>query len=103
MVFDATPLYAHNEYELGPWWPARHTMRDYIDDYRKHHKPSEPSEDFESRVALYALRFDLHSSSLYPGNLRFRNLVKDTMRELLQRFPLGYEGYLMERGLMPRN
>ncbi|AEO68575.1 uncharacterized protein THITE_2118142 [Thermothielavioides terrestris NRRL 8126] len=58
MIFDATPLYAHNEYELGPWWATRHKMtREYIAGYKAipgcH--PSEPKEDFESRGALYAL------------------------------------------------
>ncbi|KAK4032546.1 hypothetical protein C8A01DRAFT_20379 [Parachaetomium inaequale] len=98
LVFDATPLYAHNEYELGPWWPTRHRMgRDYIEEYQTIHGASKPSRDFESRVKLYAIRFDLHASSLYPGNLLWRNLVKDAIRDLLNRYPLGYEGYLMEQ------
>ncbi|KAK3306823.1 Fructosamine kinase-domain-containing protein [Chaetomium strumarium] len=75
MFYDSTPLYAHNEYELGPWWPRRHRMsRGYIQEYRKYLKPSQPIQDFDDRVALYALRFDLHASSLYPGNLRHRHL-----------------------------
>ncbi|KAI0804356.1 Fructosamine kinase-domain-containing protein [Xylaria sp. FL0064] len=36
--------------------------------YTKHCPISEPAEDFEDRVLLYSLRFNLHTSSLYPGN-----------------------------------
>ncbi|KAI1269034.1 hypothetical protein F5Y18DRAFT_439599 [Xylariaceae sp. FL1019] len=92
-IFDGVSFYAHNEYDLAPWWAPRHKMTDrYIAEYIKHFPVSEPREDFESRGLLYRLRFDLNSSSLYPGTLRRRGLIKDTMRELLQRFPRGDEG-----------
>ncbi|KAL2189944.1 hypothetical protein L209DRAFT_679532 [Thermothelomyces heterothallicus CBS 203.75] len=56
LVFDATPLYAHNEYELGPWWPVRHQMgRKYVEAYRRFYGASEPAQDFEDRVQLYAM------------------------------------------------
>jgi len=100
MIFDATVFYAHNEYEHGPWRAPRHKMtKAYLDEYIKHFQISEPAEDFDDRGALYLLRFDILSSSLYPGNLRFRILMKENMRNLLAKYPLGYEGYKMERGL----
>lgn len=100
MIFDALPLYAHNEYELAPWWCVRHKMKDdYINGYLKHFPRSEPADDFGDRGLAYALRFDMLSSSLYPGNLRFRNLCKDSMRRLIAKYPLGYEGYLKEKQL----
>ncbi|KAJ4300150.1 hypothetical protein N0V88_002819 [Collariella sp. IMI 366227] len=85
MFFDATPLWAHNESqladELAPWWLLRHEMTDaYIEEYKRHYDPAEPSEDFESRGALYALAIA-------------------TMEDLLSKFPLGYEGYASEKGL----
>ncbi|KAK4154987.1 Fructosamine/Ketosamine-3-kinase [Chaetomidium leptoderma] len=56
VIFDATPLYAHNEYELAPWWPTRHRMsREYIKEYTRHFSPSQPEEDFEDRVKLYSM------------------------------------------------
>ncbi|KAI1332862.1 Fructosamine/Ketosamine-3-kinase [Xylariaceae sp. FL0255] len=56
MIFDATPLYAHNEYELGPMWPVRHKMTmDYIKEYTKHYSVAEPVKDFFDRIALYCL------------------------------------------------
>ncbi|KAK6829586.1 fructosamine/ketosamine-3-kinase [Apiospora arundinis] len=98
IIFDATPLYAHNEYEMAPWWAPRHKMTGaYIAEYIKHYPVSEPAEDFKDRGALYGLRFDLHASSLYTGNLRHRYIVMDTMRDLLNKYPLGYEGYLKEK------
>jgi protein-ribulosamine 3-kinase len=48
--------------------------RAYIDEYIKHFQVSDPAEEFDDRGALYCLRFDMHSSSLYPGNLRFRGM-----------------------------
>lgn len=98
LIFDATPMYAHNEYDLAPWWAPRHKMTgSYIAEYIKHYPVSEPTEDFRERGLLYMLNFDLLSSSLYPGNPRHRNLAMNTMRHLLDAFPLGYEGYQKEK------
>lgn len=44
----------------------------FVDEYVKHMSISEPTEEFDDRGALYNLRFDIHASSLYPGNLTFR-------------------------------
>jgi hypothetical protein len=76
LIFDATPLYAHHECEypvsapstltlgltaqladeLGPWWPTRHRVaRDYVTAYRTLHDKNHSDQDFESRVALYAM------------------------------------------------
>ncbi|KAK8091674.1 fructosamine/ketosamine-3-kinase [Apiospora hydei] len=88
MIFDATPLYAHNEYELGPWLCPRHRFPPYIDEYTKHFPVSAPTEEFGDRIELYYLRFDAHSSSLYPGNLRFRSIAQETMRRLVEKYQL---------------
>ncbi|KAI0016136.1 Fructosamine kinase-domain-containing protein [Xylariomycetidae sp. FL0641] len=98
VVFDATSLWAHNEYELGPWQPRRHKMSgSYIKEYTRHFPISEPAEDFEDRVLLYSMRFNLHASSLYLGNTRFRNIVREDMRKLVDKYPDGYEGYAVEK------
>ncbi|KAK1765477.1 Fructosamine/Ketosamine-3-kinase [Phialemonium atrogriseum] len=56
MIFDATPLYAHNEYEMGPWWCSRHKMTDqYINEYIKHFQMTDPVEDFNDRGLIYNL------------------------------------------------
>ncbi|PGH07228.1 hypothetical protein AJ79_06332 [Helicocarpus griseus UAMH5409] len=83
IIFDACSSYAHHEYELAPWRPTRHKIG----------KP-------QSKVDREDLcrRFNLCSSALYPGNIHFRNIVKE-MRELVNKFPLGYEGYEQEQVL----
>lgn len=56
VIFDPTPMYAHNEYEMAPWWAPRHKMTsEYIAEYIKHKERSAPVEDFEDRGALYGL------------------------------------------------
>ncbi|KAK3935809.1 hypothetical protein QBC46DRAFT_461873 [Diplogelasinospora grovesii] len=100
VIFDPTTLYAHNEYEMAPWWLPRHKMTGaYISEYIKHFQVSEPAEDFKDRGALYGLRFDLHSSSLYPRFLMFRETAMETMRNLLMKYLHGYEGYRLEKGI----
>ncbi|RYP02988.1 hypothetical protein DL765_010637 [Monosporascus sp. GIB2] len=86
VVFDATTLWAHNELSGS-----------YITRYKQHFPPSEPAEDFDDRVLLYSLRFNLHASSLYLGNTRFRNIVREDMRKLVEKYPDGYDGWLLSR------
>ncbi|CAJ2513651.1 Uu.00g017700.m01.CDS01 [Anthostomella pinea] len=91
-IFDACSWYAHNEFEMAPWSPARQKMdKTYVDAYLKHFPKAEPEEDFDGRNALYALRFNLCSSGLYPGNLNYRNVVRMDMRELVDRYPESFE------------
>ncbi|KAK4223747.1 hypothetical protein QBC38DRAFT_512208 [Podospora fimiseda] len=101
VIFDATPLcivlgqlIRVSTDELGPWWCPRYKMTDeYIEEYIKHFPKSEPVEDFEDRGAFYNLRFDLHASSLYLGNLKHRQIAINTMKRPLDKYPLGYEWY----------
>ncbi|KAK8066273.1 Fructosamine kinase-domain-containing protein [Apiospora hydei] len=91
-IFDACSWYAHNEFEMAPWRPARQEMgKPYVDAYIQHFPPAEPTEDFDGRNTLYALRFNLCSSALYPGNLNYRNVVKSDLRELVKRYPETFE------------
>ncbi|KXG50319.1 Fructosamine/Ketosamine-3-kinase [Penicillium griseofulvum] len=85
LIFDACSSYAHHEltHEIGKL---------YVAEYLQHFPRSEPVADFDDRNALYCVRFNLCSSALYPGNLRFRRIVKQEMRDLVEKFPLRYEG-----------
>ena len=75
LVFDACCFYAHNEYELGTWRPTRYKLgRPYVNAYHKHLPISAPVEDHDDRNALYSIRFNLHASALYSGNIRFRTM-----------------------------
>ena len=75
LIFDACCFYAHNEYELGTWRPERYKIgKPYVKAYRKHMPIGAPVEDHDDRNALYAMRYNLHASALYKGNLQFRNM-----------------------------
>ncbi|KAK5330597.1 hypothetical protein LTR70_000427 [Exophiala xenobiotica] len=75
VIFDASGMYAHNEYELGAWNLPRHKIyRAYIQEYQRHFSASAPEEDVEDRLMLYRLRFNLTSSACYLDNMRFREL-----------------------------
>jgi hypothetical protein len=42
--------------ELGPWYCPRHRIGvQYIKEYLKHRRASEPEEDFDDRMLLYAM------------------------------------------------
>ncbi|CAF9917036.1 MAG: hypothetical protein HETSPECPRED_003080 [Heterodermia speciosa] len=94
LVFDACCFYAHNEYELGSWRPTRYKLgRPYVNAYHEHFPISAPVEDHDDRNALYSTRFNLHASAVYPGNIRFRNMIIDEMRRLVNKYPGGFEGW----------
>ncbi|KAI9785899.1 MAG: hypothetical protein M1839_008165 [Geoglossum umbratile] len=104
IIFDAAAIYAHNEYELAPWRPTRHKIgKLHMDAYHKHFPISAPKEDFDDRNTLYCIRFNMCCSAMYPGNLRFRNLVMEEMRALVEKFPEGYKGWAKQRALPPQD
>ncbi|KAK5125706.1 hypothetical protein LTR85_011980 [Meristemomyces frigidus] len=93
IIFDASGMYAHNEYELGAWNLPRHKIyRAYIQEYQRHFPPSAPEEDFEDRLMLYRYRFNLTSSGSYLDNMRFRALTIDDMKYLTTKYTDGYQG-----------
>ncbi|KAL9012660.1 MAG: hypothetical protein Q9173_002584 [Seirophora scorigena] len=99
VIYDATCIYAHNEMELAPMRPVRHRMgRQYVKAYFKYFPISPPEEDQDDRNALYCLRFDMVSSSLYPGNLRYRKICMEVMKNLTEKFAGGYEAWAKARG-----
>ncbi|KAJ1324156.1 protein-ribulosamine 3-kinase [Microdochium nivale] len=99
IIYDGASLYAHNELEMAAWRPIRHLIgRQYMQAYFDYFPISAPEEDQDDRNLLYYLRWDLKSSALFSGNLRYRNMAKETMRTLLDKFPDGYEGWARARG-----
>lgn len=92
IVFDACCFYAHNEYELGTWRPVRYKFgKPYIKAYHKHFPVSAPEEDHDDRNALYSIRYNMHASALYSGNTRFRTMIIDEIRRLVEKYTGGYE------------
>ncbi|KAH0536795.1 hypothetical protein FGG08_006363 [Glutinoglossum americanum] len=85
VIFDAAAFYAHNEYELGPWRPTRHKIgKLYVHAYHKYFPISVPEEDFDDRNALYCI-------------------VMEEMKDLVEKFPEGYEGWIKQRGVSPED
>ncbi|KAM3561520.1 hypothetical protein MY1884_002348 [Beauveria asiatica] len=68
VIFDAAAFYAHNEYELGSWRPARNLLNTvHLDVYKTLNPPCYPAAEFEDRIMLYEIRFNLHFCILLSG------------------------------------
>ncbi|KAH7393136.1 Fructosamine kinase-domain-containing protein [Cadophora sp. MPI-SDFR-AT-0126] len=99
IIFDASSCYGHSEFEIAAWTPPRHRLsRPYIREYLKYVQRSEPKEDFEDRLVLYRVRFDLTASAAYLNNMRLREGLIADMRHLVDKFPNGYEGPHKQKG-----
>ncbi|MBE3042022.1 hypothetical protein IMZ48_05455 [Candidatus Bathyarchaeota archaeon] len=45
---------------------------------------SEPAADFEGRNAVYAMKYHALLSAMYPGDLRFRETLKDELAGVMK-------------------
>ncbi|KAK4658280.1 hypothetical protein QC762_100390 [Podospora pseudocomata] len=87
IVYDPAAFWAHYEYELGNWRPARNQFtRLYFDEYHSHVPKAEPAEDYDSRNALYALRFDLHAAALFSTQEEYVQMAIDEIQRLVEKF-----------------
>ncbi|KAM0332422.1 hypothetical protein ACHAQA_002703 [Verticillium albo-atrum] len=69
VIFDASCMYAHNEFDLGIWRrDAVHFKQPYFEEYLARMPPSEPASQWDDRNRLYSLKFNLTHSSHYPGS-----------------------------------
>ncbi|KAK3376113.1 Fructosamine kinase-domain-containing protein [Lasiosphaeria ovina] len=86
-VFDPGSCYAHNEYEIGDWYAARHRLSkaEYVESYKRYFPPTEPKEEWDDRNLLYSLRFDLGAAIMIPG-CNLRQVVRRNMVILCQKF-----------------
>ncbi|KAI2615256.1 Fructosamine kinase-domain-containing protein [Hypoxylon sp. NC1633] len=92
VIFDAASFYAHNEYDLGVWrQPWNKINKAYRMEYHKHFPKSQPEEDCDDRNALYAVRVNVLDSILYKDDLGYRQMLISGMRELIDKFPGGFE------------
>ncbi|KAK8065604.1 hypothetical protein PG997_012351 [Apiospora hydei] len=71
--------------------PRYHMGRAYVKEYFKNILPSKPEEDFEDRFALYAMRYDLLHSALFPKEPRFRATAMAEMQRLVDKYPEGFQ------------
>ncbi|GKZ27942.1 hypothetical protein AbraCBS73388_007145 [Aspergillus brasiliensis] len=89
LIYDPASFYAHNEYELGNWRPERNGFTSFFDAYHSIIPKTAPTEDYDDRIALYAMRFDLQAAALFPHVTSFRDSVVDEMRRLVTKYPGG--------------
>jgi len=72
--------------ELAPWRLKRHKISGVcVTKYLKQLGASEPKENFDDRNALYCIRFNLLSSALYPGELKYCTITKEEMTEFVMK------------------
>ncbi|KAK7977290.1 Fructosamine kinase-domain-containing protein [Apiospora saccharicola] len=68
VIYDASAMYAHNEYELGMWRQNGFKIgSEHIEAYLQQYPPSEPAYHFDDRNRLYSIKFKLAHSSGWPG------------------------------------
>ncbi|KAL8821643.1 MAG: hypothetical protein Q9223_000335 [Gallowayella weberi] len=93
MLFDSSAFYGHNESDdLSPMYLLRNDWgRGCLEAYHRIIPKSEPLEDWETRIELYALREQFHDSVLFPDIPYFRECCIKTMKKLVEQFPNGYE------------
>ncbi|KAI1267770.1 Fructosamine kinase-domain-containing protein [Xylariaceae sp. FL1019] len=92
VLYDPCAFYAHCEFEFAPWRAARYrTTRDHVRAYYEIDaaQETEPSEDLDDRLALYALRLDLMVSVSWPNNKRTRQLAVEEMKRLTEKYCSG--------------
>lgn len=60
--------------ELGNWRPERNKFtKAYFNAYHAYFPKASPEEDYDDRIVLYSMRFNLHAASLFPTVLGFRD------------------------------
>ncbi|KAK0661185.1 Fructosamine kinase-domain-containing protein [Cercophora samala] len=92
VIFDAASFYAHNEYELGVWRQSWNKIKKpYRLRYYRHFPRAQPEEDFDDRNLLYATRVNILDSILYKGEDSYREVLLTSLRELVEKFPGGYD------------
>lgn len=97
LIFDSCAYWGHNEADLGTWRAPRYKMgRAFLEEHQKVMGISEPKDDWADRNALYALRYDLLVSTLFPGTehgLSFRRMAKCEMARLVKKHSGGLDGF----------
>lgn len=97
LVFDASAFYGHNEHDVRTMRPGGFKFGlNYLKTYHGYSKPTSPEEDHTDRNIIYACRSLLQDSCLFPGNGEYRNVLMQMMKELVDKFPEGYEGFTDE-------
>ncbi|KAK8068978.1 hypothetical protein PG994_005594, partial [Apiospora phragmitis] len=73
--------------------PRYHFTGEHVSKYLEAMPPSEPVEDFDDRNALYAMRDNIINAGLHDHRAFLRDKVKEEMRRLIAKHPLGIDGF----------
>ncbi|KAL8964086.1 MAG: hypothetical protein Q9183_004715 [Haloplaca sp. 2 TL-2023] len=93
VVFDASAFYAHSEYELGTWRRKDIKFKEpYFEHYLNEMKErgvsiDEPAEQWDDRIRLYSLKFNLAHMIGWPGAPFVREEIFDDMMYLINQYP----------------
>lgn len=97
-IFDSCAFWGYNEADLGSWRALRYKMgKPFLEEYQRLMGISESQVDWDDRNALYALRYDLLWSALFPNTERgheIRGMAKREMARLVMKFTNGLEGFV---------
>lgn len=73
VMFDSCAYWGHHESDLGSWRARRYRLGDkYMNEYRNQMGESVPLDDWDDRNRLYAIRYDLLVSAMYPNETKYR-------------------------------
>ncbi|KAK3387322.1 Fructosamine kinase-domain-containing protein [Podospora didyma] len=84
-VYNACAFWGHNEADLGVCRIPRYKLgQACIDEYLMRVPVSEPEEDFDGRNAVYAMKYHVLLSSMYPRDANFRRVLVEELRALVE-------------------
>ncbi|VUC25120.1 unnamed protein product [Clonostachys rosea] len=103
-LFDPCCFYGHFEFDFQCMKSDRYTLNyNFVNLYREQVGVSEPREEFDDRVALYALRNDFHTMGMWPRWTSVLDHVKSEMNRLIQKYPDGPQGLKDKTALEANN
>ncbi|RFU30533.1 hypothetical protein B7463_g5840, partial [Scytalidium lignicola] len=93
VLFSPAALYAHNEYELGMWRRKNATLSwSYFREYQMHISPSEPVYQWDDRIRLYSIQFNLAHVLVTPGTTDVQKQILDDIDYLNEKYSLDATG-----------
>ncbi|KAJ6785705.1 hypothetical protein PWT90_08713 [Aphanocladium album] len=94
IIFDPCSFYGHHEMDFQCMRSPRYIIgQNFIDLYKVKVGASQPSEDFEDRIALYSIRNDLMTAGMWPQWASLVDKAKDEMKRLIEKYPNGLRDF----------
>ncbi|KAI0518491.1 Fructosamine/Ketosamine-3-kinase [Xylaria bambusicola] len=84
-MFDSCACWGHHEAELAVCRNPRYRLgKTYIEEYLKHMPISEPVEDFDTRNAIYAMKYHIVLSIAHHQDPEYRQIAIREMKQLVE-------------------